>query len=80
MPYCGSTTRCRLHGSHTTLPHRRQWWRAHACCACEWKVDSHVKWAPQHAHEGGASSKGTQRGGCARGNQGERVARTGGGG
>eukprot|EP00321_Phaeocystis_globosa_P005194 CAMPEP_0118828572 /NCGR_PEP_ID=MMETSP1162-20130426/18985_1 /TAXON_ID=33656 /ORGANISM="Phaeocystis Sp, Strain CCMP2710" /LENGTH=88 /DNA_ID=CAMNT_0006759595 /DNA_START=163 /DNA_END=431 /DNA_ORIENTATION=- len=25
--------------------------------------DSHVKCAPQHAHEGGASSKGTQRGG-----------------
>jgi hypothetical protein len=36
----------------------------YACCACEWKVDSQVKCAPQHAHEGGASSKGTQRGGC----------------
>ena len=28
---CGSTTRCLLHGSHTTMPQRRQWWRAHAC-------------------------------------------------
>ena len=26
----------------------------YACCACEWKVDSQVKCAPQHAHEGGA--------------------------
>ena len=63
MPYCGSTTRWRLQPSHTTMPHRRQWWRALTCCALDWKVDSHEKCAPQHAHDGGASSNGVQRGG-----------------
>ena len=64
MPYCGSTTRWRLHPLHTTSPQRRQWWRALTCCALLWKVLSQLKCAPQHAHEGGASSKGCQRGGC----------------
>eukprot|EP00966_Prymnesium_polylepis_P176159 4077534-Prymnesium_polylepis.1 len=65
MPNWGLHARLRLHESQTTRPHPRQWWRAQTCCAADLHVTSHEKTERQHAHTGGAASKGTHGGGGA---------------